>query len=126
MSKFAGIWHYASQTAEGDPVVRNKEAITIADDEKDGTPKTVKIKLSDQTCPELPVDGDKTELDISFTRKAEEGEATLRGRLVILSATTPAILIGAIHQPRPPASGGKPQGQVEDHNTDVFIAVKIG
>lgn len=122
MSNFAGTWHYARHTAEGMAVVRNMATITVMDDE-DGIPKMVKIELSDPKSPplELPVDDEKTALDISFNGE----DSALRGRLVILSPATPAILVGSIHQPTPPASGGKPRGTIEDHNIDVFIAVKV-
>jgi hypothetical protein len=115
MSKFEGTWHYARQSAQGMDVVRNKATICVKDD-KEGNPVTVEIEPADPNSPSLlSVDGEQTDLDISFT-----GEET-KGRLVILSAATPALLIGSIHQP----SGGKMGGPVEDHNIDVFIAVKI-
>jgi hypothetical protein len=46
---------------------------------------------------------------------------------VILSAGTPALLIGSISRGTfPPASDAGPQGSGGDDDIDVFIAVKVG
>lgn len=120
MSNFQGTWQYARQTAQGTAVVRDMATITVTDDEN-GNPYTVKFELADPNSPslELPVDSENTACDLSFTKEG------IKGRLVILSAATPALLIGSINQPAFLPSGGK-QGSGEDDNTDVFIAVKGG
>jgi len=125
MSNFKGTWQYARHTALGDEVVENPSAITISDD-NDGNPASVTVNLMDQPGPEvLPVEIPKTTHDISF--KKSDDKTYTRGRLVILSANTPAaIMIGSIAKGSGPLPDEDSQGygEIVDKDIDVFIAVK--
>lgn len=119
-SDFQGTWQYAKHSAKGSAVVRDMTTITITDD-TDNHPARVTVTDPNGERLDLPV-ATKSAHDISFQR-----DTTHRGRLVILSAGTPALLIGSISRGTfPPASDKGPQGSGGDDDIDVFIAVKVG
>ena len=117
-SNFQGKWQYAKHEALGAGVVKNMGLITVTDE--DDNPATVTVIGPNGWSLNLPVENPKTPNDISF-RKDVEDMTCYRGRLVILSANTPAMLIGSISM-----GTQDPYGPVGDANIDVFIAVKVG
>jgi hypothetical protein len=118
-SNFQGTWQYARHTAKGSGVVKSPAAITVRDG-ADNKPETVTVTDPDGSTLNLPV-ATKTDNDISFQK-----DTTHRGRLVILSANTPALLIGSISKGIFPLQEDNPHGPGGDNDIDVFIAVKVG
>jgi hypothetical protein len=122
-SNFQGTWQYARHSAKGPGVVQSPAKIDIAD--ADNEPKTVTFTDSKGSPLSLTVDTKATH-DISFIGKREDQKESYIGRLVILSASTPALLIGSISQTVELPADGDPLGPIGDTNIDVFIAVKTG
>ena len=120
-SNFQGTWQYAKHSAKGNGVVKNPAEITIWDG-ADDNPATVTVTVTDPDPNAPPLDlpvVTKTANDISFQK--DTGNMTgYRGRLVILSANTPALLVGSI------SKGAYTPPDLGDTDIDVFIAVKTG
>jgi hypothetical protein len=117
-SNFNGTWEFASHAAKGPGVVQSPAKIAIED--VDNEPKTVTFTDSKGLSLSLTVDTKATH-DISFIGKDKDQKKSYIGRLVILSASTPALLTGSISQ-----TDEDPLGPIGDTNIDVFIAVKTG
>jgi hypothetical protein len=118
-SNFKGIWQYARHTAKGSGVVQSPATVMI-EDNAGNDPQTVTFTDSKGSAIALVVDT-LSPHDISFKK-----DSSHRGRLVILSAGTPALLVGSIAKGTFPESEAEARDPGGDSDIDVFIAVKVG
>lgn len=114
-SKFKGDWQYVRSNAKNNHLLKDRTTFTVADD-ANGDPSTVTFKDPNDSSFICNVDT-KAATDISI-KKMNGQVKTHKGRLVILSADAPALMVGSIWKNDSGVGGG-------DTDIDVFVAVKV-